>query len=231
MTLRRRLARSVVPLVVGLLALAGRAAASTTLDFITFDAIDYIRWADEPGRTLTAADLGPEFGTIQCSLGEDVRGCPYGMDAGAAFLPAGTRIHSVRGYATEFRLAAVVRDHIFLYQVWRNPRARVGGDLYRLTGKVRAIDVQRGQLIPGGPRNPATISAPQAVEALVEMLVRSPVERPQAHAFGEPRYWLTFWLTDGTTLERAYFVETRELMGGVVLPAEFAPGLERYLGD
>jgi len=231
LALRARLVRRGLPLVIGVIALAGPAAASTTLDFITFDGIDYIRWPEEPGRALTPGDLGTEFGAIQCSLGEDVRGCPYGMDAGAAFLPAGTRIYAMRGYATEFRLVALVRDRIFLYQVWRNPRAKVGGDLYRLAGKVRAIDVQRGQPIPGGPRNPATITAPLDVEALVEMLARSPVERPQAHAFGEPRYWLTFWLIDGTTLERAFFVDTRELMGGVVLPEEFRTRLERQLRD
>ena len=64
----------------------------------------------------------------------------------------------------------------------------------------------------------------------VDMIVRGAAQRPQAHAFGEPRYWLTFWLTDGTTLGRPYFVETRELMGGVILPKE-SPILERYLGS
>ena len=56
------------------------------------------------------------------------------------------------------------------------------------------------------------------------MLVAEPGQRPQAHAFGEPRYWLTFWLTDGTTLERAFFVDTRELMGGVTCPRSSARG-------
>jgi len=217
--------------VLALAALAGPAAASTTLDFVSFDGIDYIRWAEEPGRTLTRADLGMEFGTVQCSLGEDVRGCPFGVDGGAAFLPAGTHVFAVRGHPTEFRLAAVWRDRIFLYQAWRNPHAKLGGDLYALAGKVRAIDVQRGQPVPGAPRSPVTIGAARDVEGLIEMLSRSPVQRPQAHAYGEPRYWLTFWLTDGTTLERAYFADTGELMGGVVLPAEFRAILERRLGD
>jgi hypothetical protein len=66
---------------------------------------------------------------------------------------------------------------------------------------------------------------------LVDMIVRGAAQRPQAHAFGEPRYWLTFWLADGTTLGRPYFVETRELMGGVILPEEFGRILERYLGE
>ena len=218
-------------LVLALTALGGGAGLATTLDFVSFDGIDYIRWPEEVGRALTRDDLGMEFGIVQCSIGEDVRGCPYGVDAGAAFLPAGTRLYTVRGHASDFRLAAVWRDRIFLYQAWRNPRAKLGGDLYPLTGKVRAIDVQRSQPAPGTPRSAVTIDGPREVQALVEWLVRSPVQRPQAHAFGEPRYWLTFRLTDRTTLERAWFVETRELMGGVVLPAEFAALLERHLSD
>src|SRR5262245_42957784 len=210
---------------------AGSGLASTTLDFVSFDGIDYVRWPEEVGRALTRDDLGLEFGTVQCSIGEDTRGCPYGVDAGAAFLPAGTRLYSVRGHASEFRLAAMWRDRIFLYQAWRNPRAKVGADLYPLRGKVSAIDVQRGQRAPGAPRSPVTIGGAREVQALAELLAASPVQRPQAHAFGEPRYWLTFWLTDGTTLERAYLVETRELMGGLVLPEAFGTRLERYLGD
>jgi hypothetical protein len=192
-TARPGLAR-VLALLLGLVAVAARAEASTTLDFVTFDGVAYIRWQDEPGRNLTSDDLGIEFGTVQCSLGEDVRGCPYGVDGGAAFLPAGTRMHAVRGHPTEFRLAAVWRDRIFLYQAWRNPRAKVGGELYGLAGKVRAIDVRRETPAPGG-------------------------------------YWLTFWLTDGTTLGRPFFVETRELMGGVSAPEEFRTLLERHLAD
>jgi len=93
-------------LVLGLVAVAGAAETSTTFDFVTFDGIDYVRWIDEPGRELTRADLGAEFATVGCSIGEDPRTCSYGVDAGAAFLPAGTRMYAVRGYATDFRLAA-----------------------------------------------------------------------------------------------------------------------------
>jgi hypothetical protein len=230
-TARPGLARSVLALLLGLVAVAAYAEASTTLDFVTFDGVAYIRWQDEPGRSLTPDDLGIEFGTVQCSLGEDVRGCPYGVDGGAAFLPAGTRMHVVRGHPTEFRLAAVWRDRIFLYQAWRNPRAKVGGDLYGLAGKVRAIDVRREAPAPGGTDVRPAITEPRDVQRLVDLIVRSPVQRPQPHAFGEPRYWLTFWLTDGTTLGRPFFVETRELMGGVSVPEEFRTVLERHLAD
>src|SRR5678815_3214451 len=115
------------------------AAASTLFDFVTLDGIDYIRWPDEPGRPLERGDLGAEFATIACSLGEDARGCAYGLDAAAAFLPAGSRLYAVRGYATEFRLAAVWRDRIFLYQAWRNPRAKLGGDGPEIAAQLRAV--------------------------------------------------------------------------------------------
>ncbi len=230
---RGRAARGVRALALGLVGVVVWAGAggSTLLDYVTFDGIDYIRWAEEPGRALTHADLGVEFATVECSFGEDPRGCPYGVDASAAFLPTGTRIYTIRGHATSFRLAAVWRDRIFLYQTWRNPQAKVGADLYRVGGRVRAIDVQRGEPASGTSSHPATITSPTDVEALVDMIVRGPTRTPLAHTAGEPRYWLTLWLTDGTTLGRPYFVETSELMGGVVLPGEFRAILERHLRE
>src|SRR5262245_10803486 len=157
-TLRGTLTRVTLAVLVAVVLGSGAAMAYIPFDFVSFDGIDYIRWPEEVGRALTRDDLGPEFGTIQCSIGEDNRGCPYGVDAGAAFLPAGTRLYSVRGHASEFRLAAVWRDRIFLYQAWRNPRAKVGANLYPLLGKVKAIDVQRGQPAPGAPRSPVPIA-------------------------------------------------------------------------
>ena len=144
----RGLGAGALALTLGLAAAADGAGTSAIIDYVTFDGIDYIRWIDEPGRELTRADLGVEFATVGCSFGEDTRSCPYGVDAGAAFIPAGTRMYAVRGYATEFRLAAAWRDRLFLYQAWRNPRARIGADLLDIGGRVRAIDVQRR----GGPR-------------------------------------------------------------------------------
>jgi len=235
---RREWSSGVLALALGLVVLggvtpaaaqAGSPSTASLLDFVTFDRIDYIRFADEPGRTLTRDDLGIEFATVACSIGEDNRNCSYGLDGGAAFLPAGTRVYAVRGYATDFRLAAVWRDHIYLYQAWRNPRARVGGALFDIAGKVRAIEVWRGEPTPGAPGKPALIVAREDVDALVDIIVRGTTRRPLAHAAGEPRYWLTFWLVDGTTLGRAYFPETGEMMGGVIVAGELRAVLDRYL--
>src|SRR5262249_54871950 len=155
-----------------------------------FDGVHYLRWAEEPGRQLTRADLGIEFAAVECSYGEDRAGCAFGRDAAAAFMPAGTRVFAVRGYRTEFRLAAVIHDRVFLYQVWRNARAKTGGDLFDVAGRVRAIDVQRGGPTPPAAGTPVRLAAKDA-EALVEMLLRAPVRPPRAYAFGESRYWLT----------------------------------------
>ncbi|MGH7400510.1 MAG: hypothetical protein ACRELW_23555 [Candidatus Rokuibacteriota bacterium] len=225
------LARAAGVLALGL-GLCG-AGTSTTFDFVTFDRIDYIRWSDEPGRVLTRADLGVEFATVGCSIGEDVRGCSYGMDAGAAFLPAGTAMHAVRGYATEFRLAAAWRGRLFLYQAWRNPRAKVGGDLFDIAGRVRAIDVRRrgGPRPVGEARSPAPVASPRDVEALVGMILQGTMRRATPHAIGEPQYWLTIWLADGTTLGRPYYADTGELMDGLVVPPGFRAILERHLAE
>jgi hypothetical protein len=208
---------------------AGSPSSASLLDFVTFDRIDYIRFADEPGRALARDDLGIEFATVACSIGEDNRNCSYGLDGAAAFLPAGTRMYAVRGYATEFRLAAVWRDHVYLYQAWRNPRARVGGALFDIAGKVRTIEVWRGEPSAEASGKPAVIAAREDVDALVGMIVRGPTRPPRAHTAGEPRYWLTFWLADGTTLGRSYFPETGELMGGVIVAGELRALLDRYL--
>ena len=222
--------RAALLLLVLALGSATGAEATTLLDYITFDGIDYIRFADEPGRALTRDDLGAEFAVIECSFGEDTRSCSYGLDAAAAFLPSNTRVYAVRGYPTNFRLAAIWKDRIFLYQAWRNPRAKVGADLYDVVGKVQAIDVQRGEPPRLTATKPVAVNSPVDVAALVEMIAAGAVRPLKVHALAEPRYWLTIWLADGTTLGRLYFPETSELMGGVSVPPEFARILERYLG-
>jgi hypothetical protein len=95
---------------------------------------------------------------------------------------------------------------------------------------VRAIDVQRGEPPQAAATKPAPITASQDVAAIVDMIATGAVRAPQVHAVGEPRYMITLWLADGTTLGRVYFRETSELMGGVAVPGEFARILERYLG-
>ena len=70
-----RLGRAVLAVLIGAVAFTRGADAQALLDFVTFDGIDYIRWAEEPGRALVGSDLGQEFATVGCSVGEDRRAC------------------------------------------------------------------------------------------------------------------------------------------------------------
>ena len=90
--------------------------------------------------------------------------------------------------------------------------------------------MQRGEPPQAGATKAAAITSPRDVATLVEMIAAGPVRAPQVHVVAEPRYLVTLWLADGTTLGRVYFSDTSELMGGVAVPADFARILERYLG-
>ena len=208
----------------------GGAHAQTVFDYVTFDGIDYIRWLDEPGRTLSREDLGAEFARVECAIG-DRQGCPYGMDAGAAYLPAGTPMYAVKGYRTDFRLVAVASGRLLLYQAWRNARAKTGGQLFDIARRVSAIDVQRADFMLATLGAPARISDPRDADALVTMILSSALRAPRPHPYAEPRYWITLWLADGTTLGRPYFADSGELLGGVALPPEFRRIVERYLTE
>ena len=57
-----RLGWCCLAIVGSLIALAApRSHAQGILDFVSFDGIDYLRWAEEPGRPLGWDDLGVEF--------------------------------------------------------------------------------------------------------------------------------------------------------------------------
>jgi hypothetical protein len=219
---------SLLAVAASLVMFATSAAAQAPLDYVTFDGIDYVHWAEEPGRALSRDDLGAEFAKVECSFFDDRRTCPFGMDAAAAYLPTGTRMYTVRGYRTEFRLAAVVNERVFLYQVWRSPRAKVGRELYDVAGRVRAVHVQRGDPNAAGSGPSIAVDAAD-VTALVDLLLGGEMRPPRTHPYGEPRYWITLWLADGTTLGRPYFGDTSEVLGGLVVPRDFRRILDRYV--
>lgn len=220
---------AVLALLIAALAVAAPAGAYTVLDFVVFDGIEYLRSTEEPGRELTRDDLGPEFAVVGCGIAQNPV-CPYGDDASAGLLPARTRMYTVRGYKPEFRLAAVSGEHILLYQAWRSPRAKVGGDLYDIAGRLRSIDVRRDGGARAAPAATMIKLAPD-VDAVAKMIVAAPVRPPRPRESRVPRYWLTFWLDDGTTLGRAYFPDSGELTGGVALPPEFRAIVDRSFGE
>jgi hypothetical protein len=142
-------------------------------------------------------------------------------------------MYTVRGYAKSFRIAAVTvkDDEILLYQAWRNASAKVGSDLYDIRGRVQSIDVRREPSLDPAKRKAVVIRAKADVERLADMITSAPVAGALARSGSVPWYWLTFWLSDGTTFGRGFFPETSQLTGGLTLPPEFQATLERHLKD
>jgi hypothetical protein len=198
------------------------AHAYTIVDFVTFNGIDYIRNSGEMGRPLERADLGDELAIVA-----------PGSRVVVSRLPAGTRMYAVRGYAQSFRLAAVTvtGDDILLYQAWRGASAKVGSDLYDIRGRVQSIDVRREPSLDPAKRKAVVIRAKGDVDRLADMITTAPVAGAQARTGTTPWYWLTFWLSDGTTFGRGFFPETSQLTGGLTLPPEFQATIERHLND
>lgn len=198
------------------------AHAYTVVDFVTLNGVEYIRNSGEMGRPLERTDLGDELAVVA-----------PGSTVVVSRLPAGTRMYAVRGYAKSFRIAAVTLkdDEILLYQAWRNANAKVGSDLYDIRGRVQSIDVRREPSPDPAKRKAVVIRAKGDVERLADMITKAPVAGAQARSGSVPWYWLTFWLSDGTTFGRGFFPETGQLTGGLTLPPEFQATLERHLKE
>ena len=99
-----------------------------------------------------------------------------------------------------------------LYEADTNPFAKTGGDLLDIRGKVTAIDI----LNDDHPMTVAgTIDDKRTIERFVEMALGSPVNQPSRDHDG-PRYFLGIRLADGTSVVRAFWLETGEISRGIM---------------
>ena len=233
LALRARLVRRALPLVLGVIALAAtrRGIDHARLHHVRRHRLHPLAGGAGPGahprRSRHASSARSSARSARTCAGVRTGWTPAPpscLPAPASTRCAGTRPSS--GWPRSWR------DRIFLYQVWRNPRAKVGwrpvparrqGARHRRPA--RSAD-------PGGPAQSRRRSPRRCdVEALVEMLARQPGRAPAgarvrraallAHVLAHRRHHARARVTSS---------ETRELMGGVVLPEEFRT-LERQLGD
>src|SRR5262249_58974341 len=121
------------------------------------------------------------------------------------------------------------RDGISLYRAGRTRRARAGPALCAAAGRGRGTDTRRGEPPRAAATKPTAVSSPQDVAALVGMIATGAVRPPQVHAVGEPRYLVTLWVADRTTLGRGDFPQTSELQGGGAVPPAFPRIPARHL--
>ncbi|MEO7022057.1 MAG: hypothetical protein ABI234_18045 [Ktedonobacteraceae bacterium] len=189
------------------------------VDFIQFHGITYLAgMGQQIGRSLEQQDLGPVFAQVQFKLNDNVTDPSYHMkDGDAAFLEAGTKVYTVKGYLPAFRLAAFSSQGLQLFEADTNPHARTGADLLDLKDKVQFITINSEK---DGTTVLATVKDAQQVEQLVEMLLSSPVNQQQ-NAQDGLRYFLAFHLMDQTVVVRVYWPHANELARGILPPPAF----------
>lgn len=189
------------------------------VDFVKFGGIMYLAADGRGSRSLEETDLGRVHATVRYMLSGNVNDPGYrSQDGDAGFLPAGTMIYEVKGYAPAFRLAARRDGHIVLYEADTNPHAKTGADLLDIGGKVRSITILSDQ---DGVTLLGAISDAAEVVSLTAIVLAAPVDQSRQPTDGQ-RYFIAFNLLDGTRVARAYWPATGELSRGILLPQAFA---------
>ncbi len=195
------------------------------VNFIRFGGTTYLAAPTRPGRPLTESDLGPVFATVTFKLEGNVQNPGYqSRDGDAAFLDAGTKVYTVKGYSPTFRLAAHKNNAFTLYEADTNPHARKGADLLDIGGKVQYIGIVSDQ---DGVTELGAIKDPKRVAALVAMVLEAPID--QNRQGGHRQYFIAFHLADGTVVTRAYWLDTGELARGILLPKAFGLAIKAAL--
>lgn len=197
------------------------------VDFVQFGGITYIQLHVDREPPLEEGDLGPEFARVtfkyEGNVSDPVR-TKNGRDGDAGYLDPGTPVFAVKGYKPEFLLTAHSSRALVLYVADTNPSARTGADLLDIGGKVRYVGVKS----PVDGSELAAIRDPSQVETLVDMVLVAPVGQTRRDGDG-PRYFVAFHLDDGTTVVRAYWLESGELSRGIMLPREFRTAIEQAI--
>ena len=162
-------------------------------------------------RALTTDDLGPELYRVAFRRVGYAGSYRY-QDGDATYLTPGTPVYAVKGYVPEFRLAILEEGRVTLFEADTNPLATTGEDLLDIRGKVTAIDIlseEDAKTVLG------TIDGERPVERFAELVLESPVDQEWWDHDG-PRYFLGFWLADGTSVVRSFWLESGELSRGIM---------------
>ena len=160
---------------------------------------------DEPD--LKMDDLGPVLYRI-AFRGNGYAGPGYRLqDGDATYLNTGTPVYAIKGYSEQFRLGTVEDGRVTLYEADTNPHAETGADLLDIRGKVTAIDILEDD---DALTVLSKIENERTILRFVELLLAAPVDQGIRKHDGQ-RYFLALRLTDGTSVVRAFWLETGEL--------------------
>ena len=186
---------------------------------VKFNGIHYLRRWYQVGK-FTRADISD---LTREHLGSDLyrvafRGDGYAgpwyryQDGDATFLNPGTPVYEVKGYSPKFRLATLEQGRATLYEADTNPNAKTGEDLLDIRGKVTAIDILNDD---DEMTVLATIEEEPIIEHFVKMVLEAPVNQGCRDHDG-PRYFLGIRLADGTSVVRAFWMDTGNLARGIM---------------
>ena len=156
--------------------------------------------------------LGPELYRIAFRLDGYAGPFYQSQDGDATFLNPGTPVYAVKGYAPQFRLATLEGNRPTLYEADTNPSAKTGEDLLDIRDKVAAVDI-----LEDDEENTVltTIDDHPTVARFVDRVVEAPVKQRSRDHDG-PRYFVRFRLADGTSVVRAFWLESGELSRGIM---------------
>ena len=189
-----------------------------------FHGIEYVGQGlgGSPSNQIQEKNLGPVFSTVTFKVSGNVTELGYKTkDGDAAFLDAGTKVYTVKGYQPWFRLAAHSRGMIVLYEVTQNPQAKRGAQLLDIDGKVRFISINSEQ---DGVTELAAIKNPQQIARLVTLIDNAPIHTQGSnHAAA---YFLALHFIDGTTFTRQYWPAPDGHFGDLLMSKEFQQAIE-----
>jgi hypothetical protein len=191
------------------------------VDFVEFDGRMFMRAARD--AAVGEARLGAELGTVACRLDGVVDDPGYApRDGDASFLLAGTQLRQVTGFRSDLRIAAEGPDGWVLYDAIEVPGATTGADLLDLRDKVTRIELVESERGEGVVR---TVDDPAVIARVVDALLAARVGSSSPPDDSDSRYFLRFTFTNGTTLERAWWVGAGIVDRGIAAPPELVAAL------
>jgi hypothetical protein len=211
---------------------------------ISYLSVDYFSGGTGVGRALVEADLGPEHFRVKHMLSEESKGPYYRTtDGDSAFVPAGEPVHSVKGYATTFRLAARRDGRLLLYEADSNPAAKTGRDLLDIEGKVVGIALVSGK---DGRTILGRITERSRIDDLVRLVLSAPVDQNTPVLSPSPRtplpmpttaiqrtpdygFSIAFQLADGSATQRRYDITDGVLHRGIFVAGAFRTAIQELV--
>ncbi|ANY67195.1 hypothetical protein BBD42_12515 [Paenibacillus sp. BIHB 4019] len=177
------------------------------VDFLMINGIKY-QYNYEGSGKVSDDQLGEKVGEVTYMLNDHACTDYVEKDGNAAFLPIGTEIYAIKGYKSEFRVAAFNK----VYEVMDNPKAATLGQLLDIEGKVDKVGLESAE--DGSPIG--DFSAEASAQFIQELLPLQHVGFKQVYekTKHESGIFLRIYLLDGSSFRLVYYPEGNAFTAG-----------------